>query len=72
MLQSKLELENQERNYKLEHVEINAKTVEYYKELNRQKAEIIPQKRAIEEEEERIIRLSLGVACSFSNLTVGS
>ena len=71
-LLARLELEEQGRNYKEEHAEINAKTAEYYKELKKQTDEIIKQKTAIEDNERRIIGLALGVASSFTGLPINS
>ena len=46
-LVARLELEEQGRDYKEEHAEINAKTAEYYKELKKQTDEIIKHKKLI-------------------------
>ena len=66
---ARLELEEQGRNYKEEHAEINAKTAEYYKELKKQTDEIIKQKNSNRRQREAHYRVSLRRGIKFYGAT---
>jgi len=71
-LQAKLELEEQQREYKEQHEEHNKKTLEHYHELKKHTTDIIEQRKQQEQKEAQIIRSAGGVAFSFTSLDINA
>ena len=71
-LQAKLELEQQQREYKQQHEEHNKKTLEYYNELKKHTTDIIEQRKQQEQKEAQIIRNTGGIAFSFTSLDINA
>lgn len=71
-LEAKLELEQQQREYKQQHEEHNKKTLEYYNELKKHTTDIIEQRKQQEQKEAQIIKNTGGIAFSFTSLDINA